>query len=176
MNRTTSSDQTEVTFTRIFNAPRALVFKAWTDPQHFAKWWGPRGFTNPVCDLDLRPGGRFRIVMQGHGVESPCEGTYHEIVENERLVMSIAPTDQPADFYQQLNQYRREFGGTDGGDLTMVNTITFEELGGGKTKMTIVTRFESAADRSAALKFGHVEGMNESLDRLEELLAGKEPA
>ncbi len=55
----------ELNITRIFDAPRSLVFKMWTDPKHVAQWWGPKGFTNPVCERDVRPGGALRIVMRG---------------------------------------------------------------------------------------------------------------
>jgi uncharacterized protein YndB with AHSA1/START domain len=63
----------EVVITRIFDAPRDLVFKAWTDPKHMARWWGPMGFTNPICELDARVGGAWRIVMRSPaGIEYPC--------------------------------------------------------------------------------------------------------
>ena len=65
----------ELVITRIFDAPRELVFQAWTDPEHLKKWWGPHGFTNPVCDVDLRLGGRWSILMRGpDGTEYPCGG------------------------------------------------------------------------------------------------------
>ena len=71
----------EVVITRVFDAPRALVFKAWTDPKHIARWWGPMGFTNPICELDARVGGAWRIVMRSPtGIEYPCGGVYREIV------------------------------------------------------------------------------------------------
>jgi uncharacterized protein YndB with AHSA1/START domain len=76
----------EVILTHIIDAPRALVFKAWTDPKHFAQWWGPHGFTN-VCETGLRPGGAYRIVMRSpEGVDYPMRGVYLEVKEPERLV------------------------------------------------------------------------------------------
>src|SRR2546425_12602849 len=79
----------EVVFTRTFNVPRELMFKVWTDPKHLAQWWGPHGFTNPVCETDLRPGGLIRIHMRGpDGVVHPMAGVYQEIVEPERLVFT----------------------------------------------------------------------------------------
>src|SRR5580700_2538193 len=79
----------EVTITRLFDAPRELVFQAWTDPQHLAQWWGPKGFSNPICEADARPGGAWRIVMRGpDGAKYPCGGVYREIVESERLVFT----------------------------------------------------------------------------------------
>src|SRR5579862_8930953 len=84
----------EVTITRTFAAPRALVFKAWTDPQHLAQWWGPKGFTNPVCEFDARVGGALRIHMRGpDGTIYPMEGVIRELVTPERLVFSAAATD-----------------------------------------------------------------------------------
>ena len=74
--------QRELVLTRIFDAPRAIVFKAWTDPQQLARWWGPKGFTNPVCELDPRVGGTLRIVMRApDGQEHPMTGVFREIVE-----------------------------------------------------------------------------------------------
>ena len=84
----------EVVITRIFDAPREFVFKAWTDPKHMARWWGPMGFTNPICELDARVGGAWRIVMRSPaGIEYPCGGVYREIVEPERLVFTNIATD-----------------------------------------------------------------------------------
>src|SRR3546814_48784 len=77
-----------VTFTRRLAAPRELVFKLWTDPKHLAKWWGPNGFTNPVCEFDARPGGRITIDMTGpDGTVYPMNGTVEEIVPPEHLVL-----------------------------------------------------------------------------------------
>src|SRR5205823_4423654 len=86
----------ELVLTRILDAPRELVFKAWTDPKHLAQWWGPRGFTNPVCEVDARPGGAILIHMRGpDGVVYPMKGIFLEVVEPERLVFtSIALEDE----------------------------------------------------------------------------------
>ena len=70
----------DLSITRIFDAPRAVVFKVWTESEHVAKWWGPYGFTNPVCEVDARPGGAIRIDMRGpDGVVYPMGGIFHEI-------------------------------------------------------------------------------------------------
>ena len=93
-NATANVAEREVVITRVFDAPRSLVFKAWTDPEHMARWWGPRGFTNPICELDARVGGAWRIVMRSPaGIEYPCGGVYREIVEPERLVFTNIATD-----------------------------------------------------------------------------------
>jgi uncharacterized protein YndB with AHSA1/START domain len=82
--------------TRVFDAPRELVFKAWTDPKQVAQWFPPKDFTAPVCEVDPRPGGVFRIVMKGpegepfNGGEFPGEGVFTEIVANERLAFTFA--------------------------------------------------------------------------------------
>src|SRR5713226_3505963 len=81
--------------TRVFDAPRELVFKVWTDPKHLALWWGPHGFTNPVCEVDLRPGGSILIHMRGpNGVVYPMKGVYREIIEPERLVFTSVALDE----------------------------------------------------------------------------------
>src|SRR6266576_4505343 len=81
----------ELVITRTFDTPREIVFKMWTDPKHMAQWWGPHGFTNPVCELDARPGGAIRIHMRGpDGTVYPMTGVYQESVEPERLVCTSA--------------------------------------------------------------------------------------
>src|SRR5437868_7359642 len=100
----------ELTITRIFDAPRELVFKAWIDPKHVAQWWGPKGYTNPVCELDVRPGGAMNITMLGpDGVLIPTRGIFQEIVEPERIVFTNVAFENEAG----------EAG------LEVVNTITF---------------------------------------------------
>ena len=168
------ADGREIVFTRIIDAPRELVFKAWTEPKHLAQWWGPRGMTNPVCEVDLRPGGAYRIVMRSpDGVDYPVRGVYLEIVESERLVFTIAAHDHPAEWQDRLNQYRPKEDA--GPDLKQVWTVTFEEHDG-KTKLPTRNRFESVADRDGARKMGHAEGAAQSLDRLAEHLAKASPA
>ena len=84
----------EIEIVRIFDAPREAVFEAWVNPKHLAKWFGPKYFTNPVCEVDLRVGGAWRIVMRGpDGTDYPCGGKYLEIVRPERLVFTNIATD-----------------------------------------------------------------------------------
>ena len=145
----------EVTITRIIDAPRELVFKAWTDPKHMAQWWGPRYFTNPICEMDVRPGGAILIHMRGpDGVIYPMKGVFHEIVEPERLVFTSSAFDD-----EQGSPL-----------IESLTTVTFAEHEG-KTKLTVhavVTRAEAGAERALA---GMEEGWNQSLDKLTELLA-----
>src|SRR5262249_6109866 len=90
-----SFGQARVTLTRIFDAPRTLVWKAWTDPKMMAQWFGPRGFTNPVCELDVRVGGSLRIVMRGpDGNDYPMKGEFREITPPERLVFTNIAIDK----------------------------------------------------------------------------------
>jgi uncharacterized protein YndB with AHSA1/START domain len=137
-------------FTRVFSAPRGLVFKAWTDPEHVAQWWGPHGFTNPVCDLDARPGGAIRIHMRGpDGTVYPMTGVYQEIVEPDRLVFTSAALDE------------------NGKPLfEVLNTVTFAEQGG-KTTQTSRTHVVNRTAKAAPYLEGMEAGWTQSLERLE---------
>ena len=144
----------EVIITRIFDAPREVVFKAWTDPKQLAKWFGPKGFTNPVCEADARVGGAWRIVMRApDGTEHPCGGVYREVVVPERLVFTNIATDK------------------DGNPiLDGLTTVIFEEHGG-KTKLTLQTRATAVVDYAAGHLKGMEAGWTQSLERLDEELA-----
>jgi len=143
------SAQRELTLTRIIDAPRELVFKAWTEPEQVAKWWGPDGFTAPVVELDPRPGGALRVDMQGpDGVVYPNTGEFLEVVEPERLVVTTRLLDG------------------DGNVLVEdVNTITFEDEGG-KTKVTVHARVIKATPEAAEALEGMDDGWNQTLDRM----------
>ena len=146
---TTPSDR-EITMTRVFDAPRELVFHAHIDPQHVPHWWGQRGSTTIVDTMDVRPGGAWRFVQRAaDGTEYGFRGEYREVVPPERLV------------------YTFEFEGMPGHIL--VETITFEELDG-KTRLTTTSVFTSVEDRDGMLESGMESGAIESWDRLEELL------
>src|SRR4029453_865393 len=130
-----------------FDTPRELVFKAWTDPDHLALWWGPKGFTNTFQEFDLRPGGRWRFVIHDpNGAEYQNESVFIEVVEPERLV------------FQHLKPVH-EFQAT----------VTFEDLGG-RTKLTWRMLFDSAAECEKVR--GYIVAANEeNLDRLQAQLA-----
>jgi uncharacterized protein YndB with AHSA1/START domain len=154
-NETTKSGQREVVFTRILDAPRELVFKAWTDPKQMAQWWGPRYFTNPVCELDVRPGGAILIHMRApDGVVYPMKGVFHEVVEPERLVFTSSALED-------------DEGNPQMEDLT---TVTFEEADG-KTRLTVRAVVTKAEPVAAGALEGMEEGWNQSLDRLTEFLS-----
>jgi uncharacterized protein YndB with AHSA1/START domain len=88
----------DVTVTRVFDAPRALVFRTWTEPRHLARWWGPEHFTNPVCELDVRIGGRIVVHTRApDGRMFLMNGTFREVVSAERLVMAVTATDSAGD-------------------------------------------------------------------------------
>jgi uncharacterized protein YndB with AHSA1/START domain len=158
----------ELVITRTFDAPRALVYKVWTDPKHVKNWWGPKPFTNPVCEIDLRPGGRFHYVMRSpDGMDFPMKGTFIEIVPNERLVYSD-------DCYEQADFWKMMLGGKVGDDvdfatLTSRVTVIFDDEGG-KTKLTLTTRFFSNEVRDAMVGMQMAEGWTQSLEKFAEEL------
>ena len=148
------SAKRELTITRVFDAPRELVFKAWIDPKQMAQWWGPQGFTNPVCELDPRPGGAIRIHMRApDGVVHPMTGTFSEIVAPERLVFMAVAEDQVG---KPL--------------LEALTTVTFEEQGG-KTKLTVHASAVGIAPIAAQMLAGMEAGWTQSLERLAALVA-----
>lgn len=166
---TMTVSEKEFVITRVFAAPRALVFQAWTEPRHMAQWWGPHGFTNPVCEMDVRPGGSWRIVMRApDGSEHPARGVYREVVPPERIVWTIDHSELPEEWHDLVNPNRDKTRGKPA--LEIVATTTFEEQGD-KTKLTIRLRFESDAVRDALLKIGMNEGWSQSLERLEAVVA-----
>ena len=152
---------------RWFAAPRALVFRAWTDPAMMAGWWGPGGFTTTV-EADARPGGGYAITMQApDGTRYPMHGQFLEIVPDERLVMLDMFEDHPPEWFAELIRLR----GTDKDcPKQMRLTVTFEDERGG-TLLTMVSDFASDLDRDAFIGLGMAEGMGESFDRLDELLS-----
>lgn len=148
-----SMTRQEVTITRIINAPREVVFKAWIDADQLKQWWGPKGFTNPVCELDPRPGGAIRIHMRApDGVVYPMTGKILELVEPERLVFSSAALDKEGNaMFENLN------------------TVTFAEQGA-QTKLTLHTKVMTATEQAAAHLRGMEEGWKLTLDRLTEFV------
>lgn len=134
-----------LSITRVLDAPRSLVFKAWTRPEHLARWWGPRDYTAVSFKMDLRPGGAYRACIRSPaGQDSWMSGTYREVVEPERLVFTFAW--EAADGTPKHQ--------------TLV-TVTFAEAGG-RTRLNFHQAvFETTADRDS-----HVDGWSQCLDRL----------
>jgi len=140
----------EVVITRVVDAPRHLVFAAWTDPKLLPRWMtGPEGWTMPVCDIDLRPGGTWRFVWRrADGSEMGMTGSYKEVSPPERLVTT-------------------EKWGPEWPETT--NTLILTQQNGG-TLMTLTILYPSKEARDAALKTGMADGTEKSYDRLVELL------
>jgi uncharacterized protein YndB with AHSA1/START domain len=152
------SGATEVTFTRVFDAPRELVYRVWTDQRYVALWWGVEGADNPVCELDVRPGGQWRIDMRtASGVVYPNGGEFVEVIENERLVY----TDRS---YSSSPAWK---GAPPPGDR--LNVVTFEDEGEG-TRVTLRMQFSSVADRTFFVDAGVKRGIEQSFDRLGRIL------
>jgi uncharacterized protein YndB with AHSA1/START domain len=138
---------------REFDAPRELVFEAWTDPKHLAQWWGPNGFTTTTSAFDMRPGGVWRFVMHGpDGCDYENRITFDEIVKPERLVYHHG-------------------GGDDVEPVQFRTTVTFEDLGG-RTRLTMRGVFPSAAERTRVIKeYGADKGLVQTLARLGDYVA-----
>ena len=139
-------ESARVVLTRVFDAPRELVFKMWSDPKHFAQWYGPNGFTVPLCEIDLRPGGALRVQMRApNGAIYPMEGTFTYVVAPERLAFA-----------------------TNVGDSEDLTTVTFAEESG-KTRLTLVAKFTKVAAEAEAMSLANMErGWRQTMDRLAE--------
>lgn len=165
-----SARDREFVISRQFAAPRERVFLAWIEPAQLAQWWGPHGFTNPVCELDVRPGGRYRIVMRdADGVDYPVRGVYHAVVVPELLVMTDDCSEHPEEWHAQLDPGR--LPDDEQPSLDSLSRVTFAAQDG-RTLLGIRTLFASAATLQAMLKMGMAEGWRQSLERLERHLAG----
>ncbi len=143
------NDEPTIVMSRVYDAPRALVWEAVTQPKHVRQWWGGPGFTNPVCEMDVKPGGLWRHVMRfPDGFELAMNFVFLEVEKPSRLVWESAAHGARAE-----------------GPPTSRTTLTLEDLGG-KTRWTTVARFHSMADRAAALEMGFTQPIAASSDRL----------
>jgi uncharacterized protein YndB with AHSA1/START domain len=149
---TTPSDQ-EIRLTRLFDAPRHLVFEAMTKPEHVKRWWGRlgEGYSVPVCEIDLRPGGAWRFVNRHPKGEAAFYGEYREITPPSRLVFT--------EIFEQFP------------DSVSVVTAVFTEEGG-KTRLMATCRYPSMAVRDMVMGSGMARGAGISYDRLEEVAMG----
>lgn len=139
---------------RRFAAPRALVFRAWTDPAMMANWWGPKMFTNPVCRVDARPGGELYIVMRGpDGSDYPMKGSFHQVEAGRRLVF----TDQAISTEGEIQ-------------LEGVCIIDFADDGDG-TAVDVWSSAVGFADEAPQMLAGMHAGWSQSLDQLHDLLS-----
>lgn len=150
----------EIVISRVFDAPRDLVWRAMTDPQHVVHWWGPRGFTTTVEKMDFKTGGVWKHTMHGpDGANYPNKSIFKEIVPHERIV------------------YSHGGGRENGPGASFMATWSFDAQGAGKTKVTLRMVFPSAADRDfVAREFGAIEGGKQTLERLSEYLPKMPPA
>ena len=138
--KTAPYGEASVTLTRVFDAPRALVWKAWTDPTMMAQWFGPRGFTNPVCELDVR------------GNDYPMKGVFREVLKPERLVFTTIAIDN------------------DGNHLLEGETTVIFAEKNGKTTLTLKTHAAGLVPVAPKMLAGMEAGWTQSIDKLEELV------
>jgi uncharacterized protein YndB with AHSA1/START domain len=156
---TQRSARRELVITRVFDAPLELVWKAWTDPEHFKRWWGPKDYTCPFCEMDFRVGGKYLNCMYSQdGQEIWSTGVYREIVPMERIVFTDCFADEqgnvvPASHYGMSPDF----------PLEMLITVTFEDQDG-RTKMTLKHIGLPATPEGE----GAQQGWNESFDKLAE--------
>jgi len=153
MHKPTGYGEGTVALTRVFNAARALIWQAWTDPKMMAQWFGPRHFTNPVCELDVQEGGSLFIVMRGpDGNDYPMKGVFLDVVPPERLVFSNIAVDK------------------DGRHLLEgETTVTLTERDG-KTTLTLHTHAVGLVPIALQMLAGMEAGWTQSIDKLGELV------
>lgn len=147
----------EIVIRRTLNAPREAVFRAWTDPDQVVRWWGPNGFVTLTSEMDVRPGGVWRFVMQGpDGIDYPNRIVYREVAPPERLTYSQSD-DAPAGAIEDAFE----------------STVNFEDRRGA-TELTLRMLFPTTAARETAVRqYGAIEGGRETLARLAEHLSGR---
>ena len=161
---TTTKNKDYITITRVFDAPRDIVWKAWTDPEYYKRWWGPKNFTAPVSKIDLRVGGKYLSCMRGpDGKDYWSTGVYREIVPMERLVVTDSFADEkgnivPASHYGMAGEF----------PLELLVTVTLEDLAG-KTKMTV----KHEGIPAGMMRELTETGWNESFDKLADLIVTK---
>ena len=152
-NVTAEPGKQEILITREFDTPRELVFKACTDPTLIPQWWGPRYLSTEVDTMDVRPGGQWRFINRdAEGNEYAFHGVYHEILAPERIIDTF------------------EFEGLPEIGHVTLETMKLEALPGGRTRLTTQSVFQSVADRDGMLQSGMEEGVNDTYNRLAELL------
>jgi uncharacterized protein YndB with AHSA1/START domain len=161
-----TNKKNQLVITRVFDAPRHLVWEVWTDPKHVKRWWGPKGFTTPVAKNDFRVGGKYLYCMRGpkdteYDKDFWSTGVYREIVKPERIVATDSFADDKGNVVPGSH-----YGMPDDFPLEMLVTVTFEDIGG-KTRMTL----RHAGMPAGEMADGAGQGWNESFDKLDELLA-----
>jgi len=154
VKQTNDTADRELVVTRLLNAPRELVFKVWTDPRHVAKWWGPNGFTNTIHEMEVKPGGVWRLTMHGpDGVDYPNKIVFHKVVKPGLLVYSHGDENDPEQFEVTVNFVPK----------------------GQKTELTMRGVFRTKEELDLVVKkYGAREGQIQTINRLEAYLASFE--
>lgn len=164
MAQSTVNETERMVVTRVLDAPRELVWKAWTDPKYVKQWWGPKGFTAPFCQIDFRVGGKFLYCMKTpDGQEYWTGGEYYEIVPQEKIVFLMYPADSKGnrvEFPQGGVQHEAIEGATD--------MVLFEDLGNGQTKVTMIGN----EPMKNAEETGQLEGTKQILEKFADVVAG----
>jgi uncharacterized protein YndB with AHSA1/START domain len=142
----------EIASTRVFDAPRELVWKAWSDPEHLGKWWGPNGFTTTTKVFEFKPGGQWLFVMHGpDGTDYRNDITFSAVFEPERIEYDHGPSP------------------------SFHTTVRFDVEDENKTKLSMTALFQTKAERDRTVeKFGAIEGMKQTLGRLADYLAAQQ--
>jgi uncharacterized protein YndB with AHSA1/START domain len=155
--------KSEIKLVRMFNAPREMVFKAWTEPKYIMQWWGPEGFTCPHATVDPKVGGKFLFAMSGMGIEHWVVGEYREIVTPSKIVSVMYMADKNGNKISP-----QEVFGPKGVEFPYetIDVITFEQVGE-QTRLTLVRNHPE----EMAKKFGEIEGWNSSLNKFEKLVS-----
>jgi len=168
MQKNAINETERMVITRVFDAPRDLVWKAWTDPKYVMQWWGPNGFTVPFCRMDFRVGGKFLCCMKApDGQEFWNGGEYHEIVLHEKIVYSMYFADAKGNKVEGAHYGIEHEAIEDAYDVTI-----FEDLGNGQTKLTLIGNEPAESAKNS----GQLEGWIQILDKIAAVIAGLTPA
>ncbi len=157
----------QIVISRVFDAPKEKVYEAWTNESEAKKWWGPKGFTAPVIEMDVRPGGKYHFCMKApdgkplEGKEFWSTGTYKEIEPNEKLVITDSFSDENGNIVSP-----KEHGLDPNFPTTSIVTVLFEETDGG-THLSIIYPVKNKKTKQVMEKTGMREGWATSLDKLE---------
>jgi uncharacterized protein YndB with AHSA1/START domain len=161
MTKSMVNETERMVVTRVFDAPRELVWKAWTDPKYVMQWWGPKGFTSPVCKIDFRVGGKFLFCMRTpDGQEGWNGGEYHEIVPYEKIVSSM--------YFADSNGNKIDLGIEHEAIEGVHDVVLFEDIGNGRTKLTFIGN----EPMQNAIESGQLEGWKETLDKVAAVVEG----
>ncbi len=164
----TEITERDAVVTHHFNAPRAKVFEAWTTPELLSKWYGPHNTTIPVCKMDVRPGGKYRIVMRMEGDDYPGKGEYRAVVPPDLLVYTANLEEHPKAWFDEFKKHMRP--GDEGSPKDSVTAVDFEDENG-MAKVTVHMRFETKAVRDAMINMGMPDAWEQCFQRLDTLLS-----